>query len=104
MVSYGCSMTKPPKRVREPVQVYLTTADKSLLDQLALQTSLPRAELLRRGIRRLASELNADAMPGRSLSSLVGSLEGSADVPADLAERHDEYLYQYPDAKRSRRD
>jgi hypothetical protein len=91
-------MSKPPRKVREPVQVYLDPTDKELLDQLSASTSLPRAELLRRGLRRLATELNAEAEPGRSLSSLIGALGDSADIPSDLSQRHDEYLYPNPDA------
>jgi hypothetical protein len=91
-------MSRQPRRVREPVQVYLETADKQLLDELSARTSLPRAELLRRGLRRLAAELNAEAEPGHSLSSLIGALGDSADIPSDLAQRHDDYLYPHPDA------
>ncbi|MEX1051754.1 MAG: CopG family transcriptional regulator, partial [Gemmatimonadales bacterium] len=45
-----------PKRVKEPVQVYLDKADRVLLDRLAEEQGLSRAEVLRRGIRHLASE------------------------------------------------
>ena len=50
-------MHNTPKRVREPVQVYTEPDDKALLDQLAAETSLSRAELLRRGLRRIAADL-----------------------------------------------
>ena len=75
--------------------MYLELADKALLDQLSEQTSLPRAELLRRGLRVLAAELAADRVPGRSLSALVGSIgaDRGDEVPADLSSRHDDYLY-----------
>lgn len=83
----------PPRRVREPVQVYLDPSDKELLDDLSRRTSLSRAELLRRGLRRLAVELHAEAEPGRSMATLIGALGDDADVPTDLAARHEEYLY-----------
>jgi hypothetical protein len=91
-------MSASPKRVKEPVQVYLEAADKALLDQLSEQTSLPRAELLRRGLRVLAAELSADRVPGRSMSALIGSLDSKSpfEVPTDLSSRHDEYLYPAP--------
>ena len=38
-------MHNTPKRVREPVQVYMEPDDKALLDQLAAETSLSRADL-----------------------------------------------------------
>lgn len=86
-------MPKPSRTVREPVQVYLESADKALLDRLSEQTALSRAELLRRGLRRLAAELDADAMPGRSLLTLIGALGEDAGPPEVLSIRHDEYLY-----------
>jgi len=91
-------MPKPARAVREPVQVYLESPDKALLDRLAERTSLSRAELLRRGLRRLAAELEVDGAPGRSLHTLIGSLGDGADIPNDLSLRHDEYLYPRLDA------
>ena len=79
--------------VREPVQVYLDPQDKSLLDEMANQTNLSRAELLRRGLRRLADSLLVEAKPGSSLDSIIGSLGDAEDLPTDLSARHDEYLY-----------
>lgn len=93
-------MQRTPKRVREPVQVYLETDDKALLDQLAEETSLSRAELLRRGLRRIAADLRSARAPGRSLDDLIGALGTTADIPVDLSVRHEEYLYPAPDADR----
>lgn len=90
-------MPRSPRRVREPVQVYLESADKELLDRLAERTSLSRAELLRRGLRRLAAELHEHAVPGHSLATLVGALGKHPDIPTDLAARHEEYLYPPPE-------
>ena len=85
-------MLKSPRRVREPVQVYLDPADRALLQEIAARTALPQTEILRRGLRRLAAELT-DNPPGASLDRLIGSLGQAEDLPADLAVRHDEYLY-----------
>jgi hypothetical protein len=84
-----------PRRraVREPVQVYLAPEDKQLLEELAQRTGASQAEVLRRGIRRLSAELEQAERPGSSLSLLIGALDGSPDLPADLAARHDDYLY-----------
>ena len=82
---------KQTARVREPVQVYLDAPDLALLDSLGAKTGLPKAELLRRGLRRLAESELTERKPGWSLDLLIGALgEGE---PPDLAERHDEYLY-----------
>ncbi len=86
-----------PKRsagkVREPVQVYLDRSDRALLEELSRRTGLPRAELLRRGLRRLADGELAERAPGWSFDRLVGALGSDAEIPADLAARHDDYLY-----------
>lgn len=85
-------MQKKTRRVREQVVVYLEPRDRELLEHLAAATGLPRTELFRRGLRRLADELPAEQKPGSSLDHLIAtSLE--SDRPADVAERHDFYLY-----------
>ncbi len=79
--------------MREPVQVYLDPADRDLLEQVVRATGLSRAEILRRGLRRVADEALTERAPGWSLDRLVGAMGEAADLPKDLAERHDEYLY-----------
>lgn len=76
------------KAVREPIQVYLTTAERALLDRLARETGLSRAEVLRRGLRSFAAESAGADSP---LLEFLASIRGD-DWPADMAERHDEYL------------
>jgi hypothetical protein len=84
---------KSSRQVREPVQVYLEPADRDLLEQVVHATGLSRAEVLRRGLRRVADDALKEHAPGWSLDRLVGALGGASDLPEDLAERHDEYLY-----------
>lgn len=79
------------KRVREPVQVYLDSSDRDLLEALLEKTGLTKAELLRRGLRQLAAEQLTEQGPGWSLMVLEGLI---GDGPPDLAERHDDYLAQ----------
>jgi hypothetical protein len=81
--------TRRPKHVREPVQVYLDSPDRDLLDALVARTGLSKAELLRRGLRQLAAEQLMDKAPGWSLDVLSGLID---DAPPDLAERHDDHL------------
>ena len=88
-------MTKP-KRVGEPVQVYLSDRDRALLDKLADRAALPRSEILRVALRRMASDLPGATNAGAALPALIGALDAAADVPRDLAARHDEYLYAQP--------
>lgn len=84
-----------PKRdkVREPFQVYLDGADRSLLEEVAERTGLSRAEILRRGLRRVARELLEEDEPGAAFERLIGALGDDPSLPSDLAARHDAYLY-----------
>ena len=95
---------KKPARVREPVQVYLDRDDRALLVEAARVSGLPQAEILRRGLRRLAGELLSESRPGAALDTLVGLLGLDAGIPADLAARHDEYLYRAESDADARRD
>ncbi len=86
------SDSKNVPRVREPVQVYLDGPDLYLLDDLVVATGLTKAELLRRGLRRLSDEALGDRAAGWSLDRLIGAADGPTPSP-DLAANHDEYLY-----------
>jgi hypothetical protein len=77
--------------VREPVQVYLDAPDRSILERAALSSGLPRAEVLRRGLRRFAAELLADESPALAFLSDAASVAPEKSPP-DVAARHDEYL------------
>lgn len=87
------------RKVREPVQVYLETADRDLLAQVARVTGLSKAEVLRRGLRQFASSALTETAPGSALEGLIGALSGDDSIPTDLSVRHDEYLYGGPDAR-----
>ncbi|MQA89183.1 MAG: hypothetical protein GEU90_02950 [Gemmatimonas sp.] len=86
-------MNRRKPRVREPVQVYLDRADRSLLEDVAAVMGLSRAEILRRGLRKLARDVQAERQPGASFDQLIGALGDDPSLPGDLAARHDEYLY-----------
>jgi hypothetical protein len=79
--------SSPPRRVREPVQVYLAPDDRDLLQRLAEESGLSQAEILRRGIRSYAATQQAPSPMLRFLE------EGATGVwPGSVAERHDEVL------------
>lgn len=80
-------------RVREPVQAYLDEPDAALLEQLAERTSASKAEVIRQAIRRMAREVDLASRPGAGLDALTGSLDAAPELPADLAAKHDTYLY-----------
>lgn len=79
---------KRNRAVKEPVQVYLDGDERALLENLAERTGLSRAEVLRRGLRSFGVEQAAGRSP---LFDFLLSLRGE-DWPADIAERHDDYL------------
>ena len=79
---------KPARRVREPIQVYLDVDERALLDRVAAETRLSRAEILRRGLRQFAAEQSVGKSP---MLEFMESLR-DVDLPPDLSERHDDYL------------
>jgi hypothetical protein len=77
-----------PLRLSEPLQIYITADERRMLDALAAETGLSRAEILRRGLRTFAAERAGDTGP---MHELLLSLR-DAKWPADIATDHDEYL------------
>jgi hypothetical protein len=75
-------------QVREPLQVYFTGDERRLLDRIASDTGLSRAEVLRRGLRSFAREQPPENNP---MLKFIEDLRG-ADWPADLGRNHDKYL------------
>jgi len=78
---------KTPRGVREPLQVYLDPDERGLLDRLARETGLSRAEILRRGLKSFAAQQG-----GRSpMLDFMDSMKG-VEYPPDMGARHDDYL------------
>jgi predicted transcriptional regulator len=70
-------------KVREPIQVYLSTAERDRLDRLASRLGVSRSEVLRRGLEAMAeTEKPGDA----ALADLVrrGLLRPALRPPAPL--------------------
>jgi len=95
---------KPARRVREPIQVYLDSDERALLDQVAAEGGLSRAEVLRRGLRRYAVEQRGRRSPMLEFLDHLESRTDLQDLPADLAERHDDYLVDLYEAEADRTD
>jgi hypothetical protein len=72
--------------------VYLEPRDRALLEKLVEKTGLARTELLRRGLWQLAGRELTGQEPGSGFGYLLKTAS-DADVPADLSERPDFYLY-----------
>lgn len=80
-----------PSAVREPVQVYLTRGERTMLDRTAEQTGLSRAEVLRRGLRAFATKHQGrDGPMERFMRELTATPWPPG--PSDLALNHDKYL------------
>ena len=82
------------------MQVYLSGPDRDLLEKIAGKTGWSRAEVLRRGVRRVAAEVLGDESPMLAYLKESVAAEWPSDVPQDIAERHDVYL---TDAKQSKK-
>lgn len=87
------------RTVREPVQVWLAADDSALLQRLALETGLAKAEILRRGVRSFARDQG-------TTSPMLQFIETSdaQGWPRAVAADHDAALaLSYLPAKRKRR-
>lgn len=91
------------RAVREPVQVYLTMADRKLLREAAAAAGVSGAELLRRGLRRMAGEVLADRSPAMRLLEEMNTAEWPKDMPADAGRGHDRYLAEKASAGTGRK-
>jgi len=49
-------------RVREPIQVYLSTAERERLDRVAERLGVSRSEVLRRGLEEVAEREKDEAL------------------------------------------
>jgi hypothetical protein len=80
---------KRPKQpaVREPVQVYLAPDDRDLLNRLADETGLSKAEVLRRGMRSFAREQGGTSPMLRFVSE-----SAPTGWPEAVAADHDDVL------------
>ncbi len=83
---------KKQARVREPVQVYLTSGDRKLLRDVAASAGISGAEVLRRGLRRMAGEILSEQNPAMQLLDEMNSADWPKDMPTDIAVNHDRYL------------
>ena len=92
MARYPKRKPSTPKAVREPVQVYLDVADRSVLDDVAARTGLSRAEVLRRGLRAYAVQQQGDEGPMLRFIRRMAASEWPADTPSDMGVNHDKYL------------
>ena len=90
-----------PRAVREPIQVYLDQDERAILDRVAHQAGVSRAEVLRRGLRSYAAEQSAGKSP--MLEFMDWMEQQNFDAPSDVSERHDDYLAEIYEAEATRK-
>ena len=93
-----------PAAAREPVQVYLTAADRKLLREVAAAAGVSGAEVLRRGLRRVAGEVLGEQGAAMRLLQEMNAADWPSDMPTDVAANHDLHLADatYPPPRRTR--
>jgi predicted transcriptional regulator len=83
---------KSPKRVAEPVQVYLDPTERDRLDRLAAQLETSKSAVLRQALEALERELTDPAThPALQLIGLAGA-EAHGTSALDPASDHDQIL------------
>jgi hypothetical protein len=77
---------------KKPLQVYLDGRDTALLERLAGELGVSKAETIRIVLRRSAME----SAGGDPVLELIGTVD-EPSLPADLSTRHDEHaVFGYP--------
>ena len=82
---------RPPRRVGEPAQVYLTESDRARLERLTVQLHASKSDVLRRGLEALELQhLEPSAHPALRL---IGMVDDVIETDAtDVAREHDRVL------------
>ncbi len=84
--------TRPAKRVREPVQVYLDAPEQKRLDRLTEQLDTTKSDVLRRGLEALERELFDPAHHPALQIIGIADVDRGGDCDFDVAREHDRYL------------
>jgi hypothetical protein len=87
-----------PRVVREPMQVYLTPDESSLLARLAKEEGISKAEVLRRGVRSYAREQGAESPMLRLVREVA-----TDTAPEGVAADHDTVLAEIYRGESSRK-
>lgn len=81
-----------PKRVAEPVQVYLDATDRARLDRLTSHLAATKSDVLRQALEALELRVTDPAEhPALRIIGLAGTATRESDA-YDIAREHDRYL------------
>jgi Arc/MetJ-type ribon-helix-helix transcriptional regulator len=103
-----------PKRVREPVQVYLDAPEQERLERLTQEMATTKSDVLRQGLEALERELfDPERHPALQIIGIAGvgqgrardvelegkNIETDVEVDIDVARDHDRYLAALEDRR-----
>ena len=92
---------RQPKRVREPVQVYLGAPEQERLERLTEELDTTKSDILRRGLEALERELfDPERHPALRIIGIAG-VEQGRESGFDVAREHDRYLADLEDRRLS---
>ena len=94
---------KKPRRVAEPVQVYLVDTDRARLERLAGQLGATKSDVLRRGLQALERELLDPAEHPALRVIGLADVESRPPEAYDVAREHDRYLADVEDTRPRKR-
>ena len=84
-------MSNPPRRVREPVQVYLAADDRDLLNRLTAETGLSKAKDVKIG-DKLATGGEVVGLIRREVSEICELENGTITTPSTLIWKDDKWV------------
>ena len=92
---------RQPKRVREPVQVYLGAPEQERLERLTEELDTTKSDILRRGLEALERELfDPEHHPALQIIGIAG-VEQGRERGFDVAREHDRHLADLEDRRLS---
>lgn len=87
------SHDKRPKRVAEPVQVYLDAPERLRLDRLTKQLSATKSDVVRSALEALERSLpTGPELPYEQIIAIDAVAPASTDPGYDVAREHDRFL------------
>ncbi|MBA3342251.1 MAG: ribbon-helix-helix protein, CopG family [Gemmatimonadaceae bacterium] len=87
------SHERKPRRVAEPVQVYLDPPDRSRLERLAAQLGATKSDVLRRSLEALEQQLTDPAAhPAIRIIGIASAHARRRSPGYDVAREHDRFL------------
>lgn len=87
------SHERKPRRVAEPVQVYLDVPDRTRLERLAAQLDATKSDVLRRALEALEHQLTDPAEhPALRIIGIAAGHPRRRSPGYDVAREHDRFL------------